>query len=120
NTSPEVASSRPPSSCSRVVLPEPDVPMIAMRSPLCTLSSTPRSTSTLRPTSSNVLTSARASSTTGASFIAQSLRRRLPCRGERGIKRGRYGQAEREQADLGDLEHAQLRGQLAQEVHLRG
>src|SRR5918994_7808119 len=54
-------------SCSSVVFPEPELPMIATRSPFATVSCTPRRTSTLRPTSLKVFTSERASSTGTAS-----------------------------------------------------
>ena len=40
-TVPEGGRSSPPSMCSRVDLPDPDVPMIATNSPFSTLSSTP-------------------------------------------------------------------------------
>src|SRR5688572_17299953 len=45
-TCPPLASSRPPSRCSSVLLPEPDVPTIATRSPAATSRSTPISTGT--------------------------------------------------------------------------
>ncbi len=40
-TEPEVGRSRPPSMCSRVDLPEPEVPTMATNSPFSTLRSTP-------------------------------------------------------------------------------
>src|SRR6185295_6416900 len=118
--SPLVGSSSPPRSCSSVVLPEPDAPMIATRSPLLTRNSTPRSTSTLRPASLNVFTSPTDSSTASRSFITQSLGRRLACGAERRIERGGHGQKHAHAADLGHLEGPQLRGQVAQEVHVGG
>src|SRR6185437_1907878 len=45
HTSPRVGRSRPPRICSSVVLPEPDAPTIATRSPVATESTAPRSTS---------------------------------------------------------------------------
>ena len=42
----DVAVSKPPSTCNSVDLPEPERPMIAMRSPRCTSRSTPCSTGT--------------------------------------------------------------------------
>ena len=45
-TSPAVGASRPPSRCSSVLLPEPDAPTIATRSPRATARSTPSSTGT--------------------------------------------------------------------------
>ena len=45
-TSPAVGTSRPPSRCSSVLLPEPETPTIAMRSPGMTVRSMPFSTAT--------------------------------------------------------------------------
>src|SRR5688572_24628371 len=105
-------------SCSSVVFPEPDVPTIATRSPLRTASSTPRRTSTLRPTSLNVFTRPCASRTAAPLLISQRLGRRLArcaqCRIERRCDRER----ERQAADLEHLERPNLRWQIVQEVHL--
>src|SRR4029079_10832617 len=118
-TSPGVGSSSPPRSCSNVVLPDPEAPMIATRSPFATLSWTPRSTSILRPTSAKVFTRPIASSTTSASLITQRLGRRLARGHERGIQRREDREHERENRDLGNLERPQLRGQVAQEIDVR-
>src|SRR5262245_28443316 len=121
-------------SCSNVVLPEPDVPTMATRSPFATDSSTPRRTSTLRPTSLNVLMSPRASrtgvvpawarfaapATAFASFIAQRLGRRLARGAECRIERRGNGERERQTADLHDLERPHLRWQIVEVVHLGG
>src|SRR5262245_37471213 len=122
-------------SCSSVVFPEPDVPMIATRSPLATRSSTPRSTSTLRPTSLKVLMSpfasrtgaasatapcvARPRASLSASFIAQRLGRRLARGAQCRIERREHGERERHAADPYDLERPNLRGQTVEVVHLR-
>ena len=45
---PRSGTSRPPSRCSSVLLPDPDAPTIATRSPGCTARSTPISTGTSR------------------------------------------------------------------------
>src|SRR6476469_1403229 len=45
-TSPPVGRSSPPSRCNSVLLPDPDAPTIARRSPIATSRSTPRSTGT--------------------------------------------------------------------------
>src|SRR6187455_1223096 len=115
-------------SCSSVVFPEPDVPMIATRSPFATRSSTPRSTSTLRPTSLNVLMSPCASRTGAvsataalrafvrASFIAQRLSRRLARGGQCRIEGRGHGEREGQAADLQDLERSDLRGQRVEVV----
>ena len=47
--SPLVAGSRPPRTCSRVDLPEPDGPMMATNSPMASSMSTPRTASTVTP-----------------------------------------------------------------------
>src|SRR5512139_1781696 len=104
-------------SCSSVVFPEPDAPMIATRSPFATLSSTPRSTSTLRPTSLNVLVSPCASRT-GALLIAQRFGGRLARGGQRRIERRGHRERERQAADLQDLERPDLRGQSVEVVDL--
>src|SRR5690348_5094793 len=97
--------------------------MIATRSLFATDSSTPRSTSTLRPTFLNVLTSPRASRTgttsmRAPSLIAQRLGRRLPRCAQRRIERGGDGARERQAADLHDLEQPHLRGQDVEVIHL--
>ena len=51
HTSPSLAASRPPSRCSRVLLPAPDVPMMATLSPAATRRSTPCSTVSAPPAS---------------------------------------------------------------------
>src|SRR5262245_2675390 len=122
-------------SCSNVVFPEPDVPTIATRSPFATRSSTPRNTSTLRPTSLNVLMSPCASRTSGASagascvaplrarvlalFIAQRLGRRLTRGAQCRIERGDHGKRERQPADLHDLERPHLRRKSVEVINLR-
>src|SRR5262245_25852861 len=117
-------------SCSNVVLPEPEVPMMATRSPFATDNSTPRRTSTLRPTSLNVLMSPRASRTGAVpawarfaapaigSFIAQRLGRRLARGAQCRIERRSHGERERQAADLRDLERPHLRRQGVEVVHL--
>ena len=54
------------------------------------------------------------------SFITQRLGRRLARGAERRIQRREDCEPERENRDLGDLERPQLRGQVAQEVDVRG
>src|SRR4030095_3131185 len=95
-TSPAVGVSSPPSRCSSVLLPEPDAPTIAMRSPAFTARSTPFSTGTGAGPLVYVFASPRHSRTL---LIPQRLRgidaRRLPGR----IQRGEHGKHERDHGD---------------------
>src|SRR5947207_10160947 len=118
-TSPAVGASSPPSRCSSVLLPDPDAPTTATRSPGATARSTPRSTGTSSGPPRYVLFSLRHSST-GASpvlFIAQRLRRidsrRPPARIERRQESKRQGDR-RDEDHVGTLH---FRRQLADVVH---
>src|SRR6202034_1110945 len=63
STTPALGRSSPPRICSSVVLPEPEAPMIARRSPRATTSSTPVSTSSVVAPSRKLRQTPRALST---------------------------------------------------------
>jgi len=63
-TVPSLGRSRPPSTCRSVVLPEPDAPTIAMRSPAHTRIEAPRSTCSFTPPWMNSLARSLPSRTT--------------------------------------------------------
>src|SRR5579883_907096 len=73
STCPLVGWSRPPRICSRVVLPEPEAPTIATRSPVATDSTTPRSTSRVSGPWRKLFETSRASRT--ELLMPQRLRR---------------------------------------------
>src|SRR5882724_419548 len=92
NTSPADGASSPPSRCKSVLLPEPDAPTIATRSPARTSRSTPSSTGTSSGPLRYVLRRPRHPRAGGdpaaaASFIPQRVRRvdarRAPARIDR-------------------------------------
>src|SRR6184192_2083990 len=116
-TSPAVGASSPPSRCSSVLLPDPDAPTTATRSPGAMARSTPSSTGTSRGPPRYVLCRSRHSSTAATLFIAQRLRRidsrRPPARIEGGEQR--QGEGDRRDEDHVGLLH--LRRQLADVVH---
>ena len=69
-TWPALGSSRPPSTCSSVLLPEPDAPTIASFSPRRTFSCVLLSTCTFRPPCTNDLEMPVASSTYGCGAVS--------------------------------------------------
>src|ERR1700681_1659189 len=113
-TSPPVGASGPPSRCKRVLLPDPDAPTIATRSPGKTARSTPSSTGTSSGPPRYVLVSARHSRTGVAlSFITQRLRR-IDFRGAPArVQRRKERKRERDQRDQRDVAALQVGGQLA-------
>src|SRR6185312_15289185 len=119
-TWPEVGLSSPPNSCSSVVLPEPDAPTIAMRSPDRTARLMPRRTSRVTGPWRKLLWTSRASRTT--SFIEGSLVTQSVCgRGARGapggVDRGQHAQQKCHRADPQDIAPLDVRRQLTHEVH---
>src|SRR5687768_12263683 len=86
-TSPAVGWSSPPSRCSSVLLPEPELPTIATRSPAATSRSTPASTGTSTRPWRKVLRRLRHEIAGAGLFIAQRLHRvglgRAPARVKR-------------------------------------
>src|SRR6185503_4884206 len=116
-TIPSEGTSNPPSKCSRVLFPDPERPMIAMRSPARTSKSTPSSTCTgAGPW--YVFFKPRHDSTT--SLIAQRLgrigARSAPARIERGEER----QHERDDADDRHVAQLHVRGQVRDVVDVLG
>src|SRR6185312_7268541 len=76
STWPLVGRSRPPRICSRVVLPEPEAPTIATRSPAATESAVPRSTSSVTGPWRKLFETSRASRTSAPVLLmTQRLRR---------------------------------------------
>src|SRR5699024_1115105 len=116
STCPDVGVSRPPSTCSRVDLPEPEAPTTAMRSPGCTVRSTRSSTVSGSCTPGKVLRTPSQVSTAVVSVIAQRLRRlytrcapgRVQCRQE--------GQPESHGDDTDDIALVQIGAQLVDVV----
>src|ERR1019366_2006272 len=125
STVPRVGRSKPPSNCSSVVLPEPDAPTMAMRSPARTLIEAPRNTCNVTAPWMNSLTSPVPASTTvfssamrvRSSVISQGFGGQQP-RGAPGrIQRGHARQNEREHADLDDVRQPNVRRQVAHEIN---
>src|SRR5688572_2900894 len=112
-TSPWVGASRPPSTCSSVDLPEPERPMMAMRSARRTSRSIPRSTCTGAGPWYVFL---RLRHDTTASLITQRFGRihlgRAPAR----VERGEEGKHERDERDPQDVGWMHLRGQVGNEI----
>src|SRR5689334_16698044 len=113
-TTPELGGSRPPRICSSVVLPEPEAPTIATRSPAATLNATPRSTSSTTGPWWKLLCTACASST--GSLMAQRLRGRGTRRPPRRINGGEHAQRERYGAHPQDVAELDVRGKIAHVV----
>src|SRR5450631_797245 len=116
-TSPEDGASRPPSRCSSVLLPDPDAPTTATRSPAPTRRSIPSSTGTSSGPLRYALVRPRHSRTGTLSFITQRLRRvdlgRAPAR----IDRRQQGERQRDDRNQHDVVAEQVRRQLADVVN---
>src|SRR5215203_1977145 len=124
-TSPESGASRPPSTCSSVLLPEPDAPTTAINSPAATARSAPRSTTTDSPPSRYDFSTPRAQSTAPFAVsgrwnvelvIAKGLRRLDPRRTPTWIQRCNQRQRHRYQRDWDDVTGARIGRQRADEV----
>src|SRR5690242_19943872 len=113
-TTPELGGSRPPRICSSVVLPEPEAPTIATRSPAATLNATPRSTSSTTGPWWKLLCTPCASRT--VSLMAQSLRRRGARRPPGRINGSEHAQRERDGAHPQDIAQLDVRGKIAHVV----
>src|SRR5450755_3013926 len=116
-TSPEVGRSSPPRICRSVVLPEPDAPTMAMRSPASTLSVTPRSTSRVSGPWRKLLQTPAATST--GSVMSQRLRRCRARRAPGGVNRRQHAQQKGHRAYAQDVNAFDVCRQLAHEVHAR-
>src|SRR5262249_53573088 len=116
-TTPELGGSRPPSICSSVVLPEPEAPTIATRSPGATVSAAPRSTSSTTGPCRKLLCTPCASRT--LSLMAQCLRR-CSARGTPGrIDRGEHAQHECDRAHPQHIDELDISRQVAHVVDAR-
>src|SRR5690349_25013347 len=111
STAPLLGASRPPSICSSVVLPEPEAPTIATRSPGATLRDTPFNTGSSSGPWRKLLCTSRAWRTT--LLMAQRLRRRGAGRAPGRIDGGERTQEERHGAYLQHVEPLDVRGQVA-------
>src|SRR5450631_1075211 len=125
-TVPRVGKSKPPNSCNSVVLPEPEAPTMAMRSPLWTRMLAPRSTCSVTPPCTNSLTRSTPSSTVSfevdivlPSIVAQRFSRQEPRGAHCWIHRGDACQNECETANAGHVAGAYVRRQVTHEVHAR-
>src|SRR5579859_2343167 len=125
-TLPRVGRSRPPRSCNSVVLPEPDAPTIATRSPAVTRMEAPRSTWSRTPPWMKSFARSFPSSTTGVEFamgevfpsiIAQGFRRQEPGGAPGRVKRREARQHEGHPADLQHVGELHVRRQIAHVVH---
>src|SRR5690242_18549841 len=108
NTSPEVGVSRPPRRCSSVLLPEPEAPTMATRSPAATARLTPFNTSTRYSPSWKCFTSWSQRSRAVSSVLGRTLfiAQRLGRLGAGGAPGGIQGGQHREQeARHGDAQH---------------
>src|ERR1700722_17412152 len=131
-TVPRVGRSRPPNSCSSVVLPDPEAPTMAIRSAARTLIFAPRSTCSVTPPWTNSLARSTPSSTVPvepsstvsveldmvlSSIISQRFSRQQSRRPHRRIDGGNARQDEGECADAQHVAQAYMCGQIAHEVH---
>src|ERR1700745_637886 len=116
-TWPELGGSRPPRICSSVVLPEPEAPTIATRSPGATASATPRSTSSTTGPWRKLLCTACASRT--LSLMAQRLRGCGARRTPRRVERGEHAQHQRNRAHLEHVDELHVGRQIAHVVNAR-
>src|SRR5664279_1309008 len=117
-TSPPVGASSPPSRCKSVLLPEPEAPTIATRSPRLTARSMPSSTGTSRGPPRYVLVSALHSTTgVAASFITQRLGRIDLCRAPARIQGRQQRERQRDHRDQCDVAALQVGRQLADVVN---
>src|SRR6266404_1780176 len=113
-TSPAVGASSPPNRCKSVLLPDPDAPTIATRSPGSIARSMPSSTGTSSGPPRYVFLSPWHSSTgVDGSFIAQRFRR-IDFRGAPArIQRRQQRERERDQRNQRDVATLQVGRQLA-------
>src|SRR5689334_18489366 len=118
STSPAVGASSPPRRCNSVLLPEPDAPTIASRSPGATARSMPSSTGTSSVPLRYVFFRPRHSSTgptaeRADSLIAQRLGGIDPGGAPAGIERREQRQQQRYRRDQDDVAALQIGRQLA-------
>src|SRR5271155_3483498 len=125
-TVPRVGRSSPPSSCRSVVLPEPEAPTMAMRSPARTRIDAPLSTCSVTPPWTKSLARSSPSSTMSSEFImgfrkssivAQGFGRQQPGGSPGGIDGRQARQHEGDAADAQQIPDLDARRQIAHEVH---
>src|SRR6187399_1541617 len=126
-TMPAVGRSSPPRICSSVVLPDPEAPMMARRSPARTVRLTPCSTvrsigpwrnARVTPVASSTC-SVMAPSFMSLSFMAQGLCRQRAAGAPRRVDSRQRRQRESRQRDLQHVAEADFGRQIAHEVHTR-
>src|SRR6267154_1264950 len=118
-TWPVVGRSRPPRICSNVVLPEPDEPTMAMRSPVPMEIATPCRTSRVTGPWRKLLWTLRASRTgtvMRVSLMSQGLRGRCAGSAPRGIDRREGAQDEGDAANLQHVSALYVGREIADEV----
>src|SRR5579862_6185316 len=117
STDPPVGASRPPRRCRSVLLPDPDAPTMATRSPGATSRSTPMSTGTCNGPLRYVLRKSRHCNTCAASLIPQRFGRvdlgGAPAR----IKRGQQCKRQRDDGDQADVASLQVGRQFADVIN---
>src|SRR6478609_11406873 len=131
-TMPAVGRSRPPRICSSVVLPEPEAPMMAIRSPARTRKFTPCSTVRSIGPWRNARVTPVASSTTSfmapsfmtlslmaPSFMTKRLSGQRAAGAPRRVDSGQRRQRKRRQRDLQHVGDADFGRQIAHDVHTR-
>src|ERR1700686_730425 len=119
STTPASGWSSPPRICSSVVLPEPEAPMTASRSPRATCSSTPVSTSSVVVPSRKLRNTPRAVRTAPLpSVMTQCLGRLRTGGAPGGIQRRQRTQRKRHAADAQHIARLRIRRQIAHEVNL--
>src|SRR3569833_1475823 len=116
-TCPVVGRSSPPRICSKVVLPDPEAPTIAIRSPAPAAKFTPRSTSSVTGPCVKFFCTSRASNTN--SLMSESLGRRGPRCAPRRINRRHSTQQEGNGARAHDVQPLDVRWQITHVVDAR-
>src|SRR3954467_3932601 len=117
NTCPVVGRSRPPRICSKVVLPEPDAPTIAIRSPDAAAKLTPRSTSRFTGPCVKFFWTSRASNTN--SLMSQGLGGGGTRSAPRGINSRHRTQQEGDRADPHHVHPFHVARQLTHVINAR-
>src|ERR1022692_5099112 len=125
-TVPLVGKSSPPNNCSNVVLPEPDAPTIAIRSPARTVIEAPRNTCSRTPPWMKSFARSTPSSTTLLEFgmingmllvISQRFRRQQARSSPGGIESRGASQNEGDPANPHHVREPHVRRQVAHEIH---
>src|SRR5580692_9087128 len=115
STFPELGRSSPPSICSSVVLPEPEAPTIARRSPEAICRLAPASTCRISGPCRKLLHTSMACS--AASLMAQRLRGRGAGGAPGRVQRGQDTQCECHGTDLDHIDDLNIGRQVTHVVH---